>query len=66
MAIQGATSQLHSIYDMECNVAFKIYVMYTPDKEATAKEDDPLPSVSYPPFLDVEPIKTSLDLEEKE
>ena len=65
-AISGVASHLRSSSDMERDVAFAIFIIYSSYDEVATDDDVPPPSTSYPAFLDEEPIETPLDLQEEE
>lgn len=65
-AISGVASHLRTVSDVERDVAFAIFIIYTPYDEAAIDDDEPPPSIFYPAFLDEEPVETPLDLQEEE
>ena len=65
-AISGFASHLRSSSDVERDVAFAIFIVYSSSDEVAIDDDEPPPSTSYPAFLDEEPVETLLDLQEEE
>ena len=65
-AISGFASHLHSSSDVEWDVTFVIFIVYSSSDEVAIDDDEPPPSTSYPAVLDEEPVETLLDLQEEE
>ena len=65
-AISGFASHLCSSSDVERDVAFAIFIVYSSFDEVATDDDELPPSTSYPPFLDEEPVETPLGLQEEE